>query len=317
MEKLLKSPLNYTGNKYRILNQIKPYFPNNSKIFVDMFCGGATVGINVNADRVIFIDSNQRVISLLKFLSKSDFLTLVKKFEKLIEKYNLSYSNLNGYSCYFKAAIPENKNNGLKKYNQDGFKKMKDDYNFIKNKNSDKANELLYLLLVYGFNNDLRFNSDGNYNLPCGKTDLNKNNLNKIREFIDKSKKCNYEFVCGDFRDSKVKSIIESADFIYLDPPYLITDAVYNESSKWNEESEKELIDFLQYLQKKNKAFVLSNISTKDNGKKRNVPLCDWIDNDPSLIVHKIMYNYRSASYNKKNRDSNEEEIIVCFGEKK
>ena len=45
--KLIKSPINYTGNKFRILNQIQPYFPKNIGTMVDLFCGGATVGINV------------------------------------------------------------------------------------------------------------------------------------------------------------------------------------------------------------------------------------------------------------------------------
>lgn len=316
MKKLLKSPLNYTGNKYRILPQIQPHFPDKVGVFVDMFCGGATVGINVDADRVIFIDSNERVISLLSFLSKSDFPKLLESFEKIINKYGLSYSNLNGYASYFKSATPINKNNGLKLYNMEGFRKLKDYYNKIKDKNCDEANTLLYLLLVYGFNNDLRFNSKGEYNLPCGKTDLNKNNLSKIKEFIDKAKKSNYEFICGDFRDYKVQKIVRSADFVYLDPPYLITDAVYNESSHWDEDSEYELIDFLEELQIDKIPFVLSNISTKDNGLKRNIPLCDWLDQNESLKVYSISYNYRSASYNKKNRDSNEQEIIVCFGEK-
>ena len=46
----IKSPLNYTGNKYRILNQIIKYFPKNQYSLLDLFCGGATVGINANAN---------------------------------------------------------------------------------------------------------------------------------------------------------------------------------------------------------------------------------------------------------------------------
>ena len=35
----IKSPMNYIGNKYRILDQIKVYFPDNINNFVDLFCG--------------------------------------------------------------------------------------------------------------------------------------------------------------------------------------------------------------------------------------------------------------------------------------
>ena len=70
---LIKSPLNYTGNKYRIMDQIRKYFPENIECMIDLFCGGATVGLNTNAKKVIFVDSNERIINLLIFLSKQDF----------------------------------------------------------------------------------------------------------------------------------------------------------------------------------------------------------------------------------------------------
>ena len=73
----IKSPLNYTGNKYRILPQITKYFPKHTKVFVDMFCGGATVGFNVSADKVFLIDCNPRVINLLKFLASKDINAII------------------------------------------------------------------------------------------------------------------------------------------------------------------------------------------------------------------------------------------------
>lgn len=312
----IKSPLNYTGNKFRILDQIKPYFPEHCKKFTDVFCGGATVGINVDADEVIFIDKNPRVISLLNFLSKCDFNKLLKKLEAKVEEYGLSYSNLNGYSHYFNIAKPSNKNNGLKKYNKEGFYKLRADYNAIQNKDSNEANLLLYLLLVYGFNNDLRFNSSGEYNLPCGKTDLNRNNLRKIKDFIERSNQRNFRFLNEDFKKANIKNEILSSDFVYFDPPYLITDAVYNESNGWGEKDELELLNLLSLCIEKRVPFVLSNILSKENGKLYNEPLKEWISLHPEVKVVDIDYHYRSSSYNKKNRDSNEREIIVVFGEK-
>ena len=310
--KYIKSPLNYTGNKYRILSQILPEFPKRINVFVDMFCGGATVGANVNANKIYFIDNNERVISLLKFIAKSNFQNLVSNLERLIVKYNLSYSNLNGYAHYFKMATPKNKNNGLKKYNKVGFEKLKADYNGLESKNSDEANLMLYLLLVYGFNNDLRFNSKGEFNLPCGKTDLNKNNLNKLYDFILKAQEKEFVFICGDFRDPKIQEIcFNEADYLYLDPPYLITDAVYNETSKWNLNTEKELISFLEKAIKNHLPFCLSNVLSKNGDSCVNIPLREFIMSHNNLKVKNINYHYRSSSYNKKNRDANEKEIIV------
>ena len=88
----IKSPLNYTGNKYRILKQIVPFFPKKINCMMDLFCGGATVGLNVEANKVIFVDSNERVINLLIYLSHQNFEKFLINIEKVITSYGLSYS---------------------------------------------------------------------------------------------------------------------------------------------------------------------------------------------------------------------------------
>ena len=45
---LIQSPLNYTGGKYKLLPQILPLFPKEIDCFVDLFCGGCNVGINID-----------------------------------------------------------------------------------------------------------------------------------------------------------------------------------------------------------------------------------------------------------------------------
>ncbi len=47
---------------------------------------------------------------------------------------------------------------------------------------------MLYLLIVYFFNNQLRFNKKGEYNLLVGKRDFNKKRQNKLEMFIDRVK---------------------------------------------------------------------------------------------------------------------------------
>ena len=48
---MIKSPMNYVGGKYKLLPQILPLFPKNIETFVDLFCGGFNVGINVEAKK--------------------------------------------------------------------------------------------------------------------------------------------------------------------------------------------------------------------------------------------------------------------------
>ena len=307
-KEFIKSPINYTGNKYRLLPQFLPFFPKKMDLFVDLFCGGATVGINVDAKEIIMIDNNPRVISLLKFLAEEKIDFLISNIEKLIEKYNLTYSAKYGYKTYKKEVSD---NNGLKEFNKEGFYKLRDDYNKLENKDTNEANIMLYTLMVYGFNNDIRFNKYGEYNLPVGKTDFNKNNYNKITAFNKKAKEKNIKFICTEYNSKEAKKYLFKADFVYIDPPYLITTAVYNEGNNWNDSKEKDLISLLDELNKKNIKFALSNVLTKVG--VENSILKNWLDkNENKNVTFKNMnYHYRSCSYNKKDRDANEQEVLI------
>lgn len=307
MSDYIKSPINYTGNKYRILPQISKYFPKEINIFVDLFCGGATVGFNVDAKHIILIDSNDKVINMLKTLATENVEKIIKEIESNIATYNLSYSLKKTYAYYRKNGYVVG-NNGLKKYNYDGFYRLREKYNSLKNKTTFRANIMLYTLMIYGFNNDLRFNSDGQFNLPVGKTDFNKSNYDKLIAYNERAKKISYEFICADFRSKKVSKIIESADFVYCDPPYLITTAVYNENHGWSEKEENDLLELLKHIDNSKKSFALSNILKKSD--KTNTILANWILNN-KYNKHNIIYHYKSASYNKKNRDGKEEEVLI------
>ncbi len=305
---MIKSPLNYTGNKYRILNQLEEHFPKQIGTMIDLFCGGATVGLNVNAKKVIFVDKNERVIDLLIFLSKQNFEDLLSKIEKIIEKFGLSYSYKYGYSKYRQQCNNLKDNNGLKDYNSLGYYKLRDYYNSICDKTSNEANTILYVLMVYAFNNDIRFNSNGEFNLPVGKTDMNKMNVEKIKAYIKRVNEIDAEFYCLSFTSSKFKNLLNSVDFVYMDPPYLVGDAVYN--SEWGNKQEYELLDFIDDLIRNKINFALSNVMSKVG--KINEPLSYWCYKNNELVsVYDIDYNYRSSSYNKIDRNAKEREIVV------
>ena len=301
----IKSPINYTGNKFRILPQIMPHFNKNIKVFVDLFCGGATVGFNVEAEKIILIDNNKHIINLLETLAKEDIDKIINEIEKNISKYNLSYSYKYGYKHYKEYVLG---NNGLKEYNKEGFYKLREEYNLLKNKSTFKANIMLYTLMVYAFNNDIRFSNEDKFNLPVGKTDFNKNNYQKLIEYNKRAKSINYEYVCGDFKSQKIKNIVLGADYVYCDPTYLITTAVYNENHGWSEENEIELLNLLKQVDDNKGKFALSNVLKKVG--KENTLLMNWL-RENNYKKHEINYHYRSASYNKKNRDSREEEVLI------
>ena len=96
---LIQSPLNYTGGKFKLLPQILPLFPANIDIFVDLFCGGANVGVNVKSNKTILNDTNDNLTLLFSMFKNlgDDFLPLV---DEIIGKYQLSQSSKYGYDYY-------------------------------------------------------------------------------------------------------------------------------------------------------------------------------------------------------------------------
>lgn len=312
MKEYIKTPLNYTGNKFRLLEQIHPYFPQKINIMVDLFCGGATVGLNTDCKEVYFIDNDKMVIGLLKFFSNQKFETLLHNIEKIIYRYGLSNSYRNGYSFYKNQIKDKNVNNGLKEYNSKGFYQLRTDYNSLENKENNEAFTMLYVLLLYGFNNDLRFNAKGEFNLPIGKTDLNKVNVVKLEKYIKKIDSIKAHYICAEFDSDQVKQILDIADFVYMDPPYLITNATYNESNRWNNLCEHRLLNLMDNLICNNKKFVLSNVLSKKG--KMNEPLFYWTQkHNNDISIKHMKYSYSSSSYHKKVREGNEDEIIITW----
>jgi len=88
----------------------------------------------------------------------------------------------------------------------------------------------------------LRFNSKGEYNLPVGNVDFNKNTKTALNDYFHLTKRKNIHLHNLDFLDFFNQIEFKKDDFVYLDPPYLITFSEYNKL--WNEETEKRLLDF-------------------------------------------------------------------------
>lgn len=299
---LIQSPLNYTGGKFKLLPQILPLFPANIDIFVDLFCGGANVGVNVKSNKTILNDTNDNLTLLFSMFKNlgDDFLPLI---DEIIEKYQLSQSSKYGYDYY-----NCDSNTGLAPYNKDKFLKLRDDFNNSKDIGYYHY-AMLYTLILYSFNNQIRFNSNGHFNLPVGKRDYNEKMKQKLQKFIDRLKGKDYKFSNLDFRDFDI-STLNTNSFVYADPPYLITCATYNEQGGWNETDERDLLDFLNDLHKNNIKFALSNV-LRSKGKENSI-LIDWTQrNSDKYKVINLNYSYNNSNYQTKNKNEITEEVLI------
>ena len=302
----IQSPLNYTGGKYKLLKQILPNFPNEIDTFVDLFCGGCNVGINIEAKKVVYNDLNKNLLYLYNTFKNLDKETTFYWIYHIIKEYNLSLVSKHGYSFYNCES-----SKGLGDYNRNGFLKLRADFN---NKTLLQNEDyyyyiMLFVMIVYAFNNQIRFNSSGEFNLPVGKRDFNNKIQEKLSKFIERLKEQNSIFTCFDFRDFKIENLNEN-DFVYADPPYLITCATYNEQGGWTEKDEYDLLAFLDNLSKNRIKFALSNVLSSKG--KENKILKAWIERNVNRYrVIYLNYNYANSNYQTKDKTKSSDEVLI------
>ena len=271
-EELIKSPLNYTGGKYKLLPQILPYFPDEINTFIDLFCGGCNVGINIKANKIICNDIENHVINFMNETKNISTEECLKILKDTIKEYNLS------------------------KTNEDGFKLIREDYN-----NGKNTWNMFYAMITNAFNYQIRFNNKGKYNMPFGRdrSSFNSTLEKNFIKFMNKLHNININFTNNNFINLKLDKL-SNKDFIYCDPPYLVTCASYNEKDGWNETHEKELLNLLDEINNKHIRFALSNVF--ENKGKSNDILKEW--SKKYKVIH-LNNTYGNCNYHTKDKSNN------------
>lgn len=296
----VKSPLNYTGGKHKLMPQINQHIPKDINSFYDIFCGGANVGINARGKNVVCIDKNDSVIHLLSLIKSTNFEELHQEILTVVNEHGLSQSYINGYDAYGAES-----SKGLGGFNKEKYISLRAAYN--NTKTSRKKTLLLLVLVMYSFNNQIRFNSKGEFNLPVGKRDYNGSLRRNIAEFNQTANDKNIEFTTGDFRDL-LNYKLSRKDFVYLDPPYLLGLAAYNEGGGWSEKDENDLYDVLTKLNKQKIRFALSNV-IEHKGTK-NIILQQWIER-LGLNMHVLNFDYKNSNYQSNAKNNITREVLV------
>ena len=291
---ILRSPFFYVGDKYKLMPQLNKLFPKEIKTYYEPFCGGGSSFLNTKAERYIVNDINFYIFKLHKLFKqnakKEEF--FVNILFDLIKKYGLSCS-------YIGINVTEElKKKYVKtyyaKYNKEAYKKMRDDFNI------NQANfYLLYLLLIYGFNHMIRFNSQGLFNLPVGNVDYNNNVAKAIKSYLNFLALNNVILKNFDYKIFLKKQSFEEKDFVFCDPPYLISQSEYNKI--WNTEEEKKLYEILDDLDKRNIKFGLTNLAYHKGNK--NEILLKWSE---KYNCYSVNSNYISFNDNTIKKDSKE-----------
>lgn len=259
---IYESPMNYTGSKYQMLEELSKYYPQDISNVVDLFGGGFNFGANYEANNIIYNDINFIVKDLIEMVDKTNTYDLIKYIHKVIKKFNLSAGNKESYVV-------------ARAY-----------YNSLSN--DDKNSQMLYALMMYGFQQQLRFNSKLEFNNPVGMRWFNDKILEKLISFSRHIKTKNIVFESKFFEEVYIPRGEDT--LVYLDPPYLLTTASYNDGKRgfngWNRRDEKQLFSFMEHLDERKNRFMFSYvIQHKGN---INQSLLKWLETHKNFNLFEL-----------------------------
>jgi len=256
---LRKPFLKWAGGKTRLLPELLPYIgiPNT---FVDVFCGGGSVSLNVECKQLISNDINPHLIGLYNHVRNNDS-DIFTEYFKDSNCNKETYIELRG------------KFNSL----DDGIEKSK----------------LFVYLNKHSFNGLTRYNKSGFYNVPFGRITKSKEVVGglrlpsafikrmkgKINLFNEKSilalqqdiksfkeKMIDTNFTCSSFDNPKLYESLTKGDVVYFDPPYIpLNDtAVFTDyfSGGFAMEEQTKLASMAEKLSSQGVRVIISNSHT-------------------------------------------------------
>lgn len=282
MTTLIKCPTNYVGGKTKLLPQILPLFPTKINRFIDLFGGGFNVGINVTAESYVYNDIVSQISSLMEMFEVTPYEEMLLVINEIIDEYQLSNTN------------------------NDGYLKLREFYN----SQSPKDPLILFILICHSFNNQVRFNKKGGFNYAFGKRSFNLSTKVNLEQFSNRLKQINVSFYSDDFRTLLNNIDVSSNDFIYADPPYLISGAAYNNKSNisggWSENDERELLSLLDNLNDSGIKWALSNVL--ENNNMSNDMLKTW---SLKYDVTHLNHSYNNCMYHRKDKTNGSDEVLI------
>lgn len=253
-----KSPLNYSGSKDKMIEEINRELPKRVEVFVDAMGGAFNVGANINAlSEVVYNEYNNHVFEIISLINNTSKLELIEDVEKIIRHYS------------------------LEKGGKENYLKLREDYNL----NQEPLK--LFVLHMYSFQNMIRFNSNLNFNTPCGVAGYSEDLKNRILNFKPKANKVT--LLNKNYKELDFFKYDKENTVFYFDPPYFITSASYNDGKRgysgWSAKEESKLLSVLCNLDEAGYKFMLSNV-IEHRGKKNHL-LIEWA-NEHNFSINNV-----------------------------
>lgn len=277
-KEIVISPIFYMGNKKKLINKgLIDLFPEEINIFVDLFSGSGIVSMNTKAKKYVVNDMDSNLYDLYQLFKTKDSQSIINHIEKRIGEYELAKERTKRNEFKDKAKI----------------EKYKVAYANLRSYYNKNPNVLdFYTLMFYSFSQQFRFNSKGEFNMPCGNDCFAEKNKEYIKDGCRFFSSVDTYISSEDFREFPVSNLTIK-DFVYLDPPYSNTTATYNENNAWSLEDDYELFRLCDKLTTQGVKWGMSNVF--ENKGNVNQHLIDWVNKNGYSVHFFDGFNYVSC----------------------
>ncbi|MFK8259666.1 Dam family site-specific DNA-(adenine-N6)-methyltransferase [Erwinia sp. AnSW2-5] len=183
--KINKTPLKWPGSKCRAMSELKKHLPAGERL-VEPFAGSCAVMMNTDYNEYLIADINPDLINFYQQLKDDSELII----SLALDVFGTSNS-------------------------AERFYQIRLGFNTFKGGLVNQAVAFLFLNR-HCYNGMVRYNQQGQFNVPYGKYKAPYFPEAEIRAFAEKAKRAT--FICADF--SETLELVLSGDVIYCDPPY-------------------------------------------------------------------------------------------------
>ena len=306
---MIKSPLFHMGNKYDLMEQLIRYFPKPEEVrrFYDVFGGSGAVSINVGYKNRFYSEKDAQVAKKLLKIKETSYDVIMAHIEKRIEEFGLPYvgagDEVSGRSLR-ESGVGETE-----------YYRFRD---FVNERRRRGEDVLLddYVLSFYSFCNLSRYNSKGDFNMPYGKRAFSYDDRAKIYYGQKALRESGIDIRIADAFE--VLRGVGAGDFVYCDPPYTNTCAVYqdvgvrsgdgNRSSEgWSIDDDLKLFKALDEVGARGARFALSNVSVSRGVENKH--LLQWAQARGYEVIE-LAKNYASLA---KGNSGAQEVLIVNY----
>jgi len=268
---LIKPPFKYTGAKTKHIPVILEHLPDNKTRFVDAMGGSGVVALNVAANtdmKVVYNEANPYVSELFfESISSNDFIDQVErvdsKYPNTAEDYYALRDKYNSMTpCLYKTAH-------------------------------------LYVLVCRSFNNQIRFNKAGHFNLLFG--ERNRLDLSVLRASVGLQKSKVIGLLGVNVLSPNFMAKLTQDTVVFFDPPYHSTDATYN--NQWSDDMDLRFYQMLDTLTERGVQFMLTNVT--ENRGKVNKNFQKYLNRFEGKVV-KLDGGFGNSSYHKSDKPTKE-----------